>query len=129
MCRFIPTEDVSTLPQLGHRHLYTPLNELWGTEGGRKGDRGGEDIRSDDNKPEKTRKKEKEEEEAFVYFGLFGTELVSLVQVHVQALVGAAVHLGDGWRGGGAHVAVVPAPVAAAAAVRQLAAAALHVGR
>lgn len=32
ICRFIPTEDVSTLPQLGHRHLYTPLNELWGRE-------------------------------------------------------------------------------------------------
>lgn len=29
ICLFIPTEDVSTLPQLGQRHLYTPLNELW----------------------------------------------------------------------------------------------------
>lgn len=30
MCLFMPTEDVRTLPQLGHRHLYTLLTELCG---------------------------------------------------------------------------------------------------
>lgn len=63
-----------------------------------------------------------------MYLGLFGVELVPLLQIHLQAFVRAAVHLGDGWRGGGTHVAVVPAPVAAAAAVGELAAATLHVG-
>lgn len=63
----------------------------------------------------------------FWYLWLFGVGLLCLLQIHVQAFVRAAVHLRDGWRGGGAHVAVVPAPVAAAAAVRQLTAAALHV--
>lgn len=29
MCRFIPTRDVSTFPQPGHRHLYAPLLKLW----------------------------------------------------------------------------------------------------
>lgn len=52
-----------------------------------------------------------------MYLWLFGTKLLSLLQLHVQALIGAAVHLSDGRRGGGADVAVVPAPVAAAAAV------------
>ncbi|TNN24251.1 hypothetical protein EYF80_065626 [Liparis tanakae] len=57
--------------------------------------------------------------------------LLPRLQFHLQAFVGAAVHLCDGGRGGGAYVAAVPAPVAAAAAVRELAAAAaaaLHVG-
>lgn len=31
-----------------------------------------------------------------VYFWFLGAELVPLLQLHVQALVGAAVHLGDG---------------------------------
>lgn len=121
MCRFIPTEDVSTLPQPGHRHLYTPLNELWGREGTPRR-WSGTDVRSDKNKTRRWK-------DALVYFWLFGTELVCLLQLHVQAFVGAAVHLGDRRRRSGAHVAVVPAPVAAAAAVRELAAAALHVGR
>lgn len=60
---------------------------------------------------------------------LFGIKLISLLQFHVQAFIRTAVQLGDGRRGGGAHVAVVPAPVAAAAAVGQLAAATLHVSR
>lgn len=63
----------------------------------------------------------------FMYLWLFGIELLFLFQFHVQAFIRAVVHFGDGWRGGRAHVAVVPAPVAAAAAVRELAAATLHV--
>lgn len=63
-----------------------------------------------------------------VYLWLFGSKLLSLLQLHVQAVVGAAVHLGYRRRGGGARVTMVPTPVATAAAVRELAAAALHVG-
>lgn len=63
-----------------------------------------------------------------LYLWLFGIKLVSLLLLHVQAFIGAAVHLRDGRRGGGTDIAVVPAPVAAAAAVGELAAATLHVG-
>ena len=66
--------------------------------------------------------------DALTYFWLFGTKLVSRVRLHVQAFVRAAVHLGDGWRGGRAHIAVIPAPVAAAAAIGELATTTLHVG-
>lgn len=63
------------------------------------------------------------------YLWLFGMKpAVPLLQLHVQAFIGAAIHLRDGRRGGRADVAVIPAPVAAAAAVGELAAAALHVG-
>lgn len=67
-------------------------------------------------------------QDLLAYFWLFGSVLVSLLQLHVQAFIGTAVHLGDRWRGSRARVAVVPAPVAAAATVRQLAATTLHVG-
>lgn len=74
------------------------------------------------------RSEEKTTKALLGYFWLFGSVLVSLVHLHVQAFVGTAVHLGDRWRGRWAHIAVVPAPVAAAAAVRELAASTLHVG-
>lgn len=62
-----------------------------------------------------------------IYLWLFGIELLSLLHLHVKAFIGTAVHLSDRRRRGGACVAMVPAPVAAAAAVRELAPAALHV--
>lgn len=122
MCLFIPTEDVSTLPQLGHRHLYTLRREL---------------CRRKNKTEVKHKAVERELNQSLAkrfqrfhsdrYLRLFGSELLALLQLHVQALIGAAVYLGDGWRWGGAPAAVVPAPVAAAAAVRELATSTLHV--
>lgn len=117
MCRFIPTEEVSSFPQLGHRHLYTPRKELCGDRRRRRSAAVG---RAQSGTRRST---------SSAHFGLFGAVLVSLLRLHVQAFVGTAVHLGDRRRGSRAAAAVIPAPVAAAAAVGELAAATLHVGR
>lgn len=114
ICRLIPTDDVSTLPQAGHRHLYTPLKEFCRKQSTAHVRRGRQNRHLTSQRTD---------------LRLFSIELLPLFQLHLQAFVGTAVHLSDGWRGGGTHVAVVPAPVAAAAAVGELATTALHVCR
>lgn len=125
MWRFIPTRDVSTLAQLGHKHLNAPLLEICHRE--------------------ETALSCYKHYSAFIsticstllchhtHLAPPGLRLILWPRLHEQPLIHplphAAVCLGDGWWGSRTDAAVLPAPVSAAAAVWQFPPTTLHFQR